>query len=362
MNKILAICTSPDKGGLELYFIKLIDYYHSKHESILPVCKKNSAIHKKINSNLFLVESINFFNIFTYAIKLAKIVDKNKIKIIHVSWAKDILLAVLIKKFCKSNVSLIYYRQMKITRMKNDFYHKFLYKNIDLILVITDKLVAEARKFLPVSDIKIQKLAYGISKPSLNVEQSKENFLKQYDFNPDISTIGVFSRIEDQKGQHLVIEAMHKIKPIATQLLIVGHFMNNHYRTLIENLILNYNFQKQVKFINFIDNPMSIMPYFDLIILPTYEETFGLVVAESMMMSVPVIGSNSGGVPEIIQDETNGLMFETRNSDSLAEKILMIINNKDFAKKLSQNAKVYAEQVYDYKKHFNLLNSYVDKI
>ena len=102
MNKILAICTSPDKGGLELYFIKLIDYYHSKHESILAVCKKNSVIHKKINSNPFLVESINFFNIFTYAIKLAKIVDKNKIKIIHVSWAKDILLAVLIKKFCKS--------------------------------------------------------------------------------------------------------------------------------------------------------------------------------------------------------------------------------------------------------------------
>ena len=72
------------------------------------------------------------------------------------------------------------------------------------------------------------------------------------------------------------------------------------------------------------------MPYFDLIILPTYEETFGLVVAESMMMNVPVIGSNSGGVPEIIQDETNGLMFETRNSDSLAEKVLMIINNKEF--------------------------------
>ena len=65
---------------------------------------------------------------------------------------------------------------MKITRMKNDFYHKFLYKNIDLILVITDKLAAEARKFLPVSDIKIQKLAYGISKPSLKVVQSKENF------------------------------------------------------------------------------------------------------------------------------------------------------------------------------------------
>ncbi len=364
MNKILAICTSPDKGGLELYFVDLINHYHSKNESILPVCKKDSMIHKKVTPDPILVNKINIFNVFLYAIRIAKIVDKNNIKIIHVSWTKDILLAVLIKKFCKLKVSLLYYRQMKITRMKSDFYHKYLYNNIDLILVITDQLAAEAREFLPVPDAKIQKLTYGIR--TVIVEKRKSDIFKQLkiertpNFDFKIPTIGVFSRIEEQKGQHLVLEAIHKIKN-NMQLFFIGHVMNQSYKKKLDELIINYNLNK-VQFIGFIDQPMEVMPYFDLIILPTYEETFGLVVAEAMMMGVPVIGSNAGGVPEIIKDEKNGLLFETKNSNSLAEKIVMVINNKDFAKKLSQNAKVYAEEAYDIVKHFDLLDSYIKKV
>ena len=104
------------------------------------------------------------------------------------------------------------------------------------------------------------------------------------------------------------------------------------------------------------------MPFCDLIILPTYEETFGLVVAEAMIMGVPVIGSDAGGVPEIIEDGKNGLMFETKNSNSLAEKILIFINNKELRRNLAQNAKVYAEETYDYQNHFNLLDNYINNI
>ena len=63
------------------------------------------------------------------------------------------------------------------------------------------------------------------------------------------------------------------------------------------------------------------MPYFDLIILPTYEETFGLTVVEAMLMSVPVIGSNAGGVPEIISHKYNGLLFKTRDHNDLMHNI-----------------------------------------
>ena len=360
MNKILAICTSPDKGGLELYFVKLIHYYNSKCKSIFPVCKKNSEIEKLIGPEAFLVNKINIFNIFSYATKLAKIIDRDSIKTIHVSWTKDILLAVLIKKLCRVKVSIIYYRQMKITRMKDDFYHKFLYKNLDLILVITDKLMTEAKKYFPVPTTRIQKLTYGIQKLDSDLD-TKEKFFETNNLNPDLLTIGIFSRIENQKGQHLVIEAMKKIKS-NVQLLIVGHVMDISYKGVLEKLIMESDLSKFVKFIAHSEKPMRIMPFCDLIILPTYEETFGLVVAEAMIMGVPVIGSDAGGVPEIIEDGKNGLMFETKNSNSLAEKILIFINNKELRRNLAQNAKVYAEETYDYQNHFNLLDNYINNI
>ena len=133
--------------------------------------------------------------------------------------------------------------------------------------------------------------------------------------NPEIFSIGIFSRVEEQKGQHLVLDAMN-MSSNQMQLCIIGHVMSKQYK---EDLLINakiYHLTNYLKFVNFVDSPMSYMPFFDLLILPTYEETFGLVAAEAMIMGVPVIGSNAGGVPEIISHGSNGLLFETKNARS----------------------------------------------
>ena len=89
--------------------------------------------------------------------------------------------------------------------------------------------------------------------------------------------------------------------------------MDNKYLDKLNNMIDEFELQKQISITSFIESPMELMPLLDLVILPTYEETFGVVVAESMLMGTPVIGSNAGGVPEIIEDKINGLLFECSN-------------------------------------------------
>ena len=94
----------------------------------------------------------------------------------------------------------------------------------------------------------------------------------------------------------------------------------------------------------------------------TYEETFGLVAAEAMLMGVPVIGSNAGGIPEIIQNNINGLLFETKNSNSLKQKISMMINSLELRQKLSNNAKIFIREHYNYGKHFDSLDSFLNEL
>jgi len=118
----------------------------------------------------------------------------------------------------------------------------------------------------------------------------------------------------------------------------------------------------KIAFTPFFESPMKIMPMLDLIILPTYEETFGLVVAESMLMGTPVIGSNAGGVPEIISDNYNGLLFESRNYKSLSKKILSIYESEDLRIKLSNNAKIFANEHYNYQKHFTKLTDIIQRL
>ena len=360
MNRLLALCSSPDQGGLELYFIKFVKHYDNE-DSVYVACSKNSYISKNITRKKIECETHGFFKSISNLIRLRKFIIKNEIDWIHVSWTKDLLLGVLLKLFSPRHIKLIFYRQMKLTRIKESYYHRFVYSQIDLYLVATKKLYDEACKYLPLNKSIIHILNYGISKPDQQLSMSKEVFFESYNMESSLFSIGVFSRIEEQKGQHLLIEAMrqsnHKI-----QLFIVGHCMDENYKNKLINITSEYNLSSYISFTGFLQSPMNYMPFFDLIVLPTYEETFGLVVAEAMLMKVPVLGSDAGGVPEIISHELNGLLFETRNYNDLRDKIDMIIDNSQLREKIIDNGFKFVNKHYNYSSHFNkfeeIINTY----
>ncbi len=215
---------------------------------------------------------------------------------------------------------------MKLTRHKKSVYHKFIYGKVDLYLVITKKLYDEACKYLPLNSSIVHILSYGICKPNAKPSINKKEFFHKQKMDLSLFTIGIFSRIEEQKGQHLVLEAINKSKH-KVQLCIIGHCMDEKYKDKLKSISDNYGISNLISYTGFLESPMIYMPFFDLIILPTYEETFGLIVAEAMFMRVPVVGSNAGGVPEIISHKSNGLLFHTKNYNDLQEKIDMIIED-----------------------------------
>ena len=75
-------------------------------------------------------------------------------------------------------------------------------------------------------------------------------------------------------------------------------------------------------------------------------ETFGLVLIEAMQVGTPVIGSNSGGVVEIIDDEKTGLLFESQNAESLAEAILKVVENQELLERVSEAGQVKCQEKF----------------
>ena len=170
-------------------------------------------------------------------LKLRKYIVDKDIDIIHVSWSKDLFLAILLKVFSKKYLKIVFYRQMKISRPKRDLYHKFVYSNIDVFLVITKKLYYEACDYLPIDKSKIHVLEYGINIPSKDSLVDKEKFYSDNDLDNSIFLIGVFSRIEEQKGQHLVLNAISQSEH-EIQLCIIGYSMDNSYKQRLQDLSL----------------------------------------------------------------------------------------------------------------------------
>ncbi len=358
MSRILALCMSPDQGGLELYFLKLVQYYRLKlDKSIHVACSEGSYISSQISENKMICKSKSIIKNFFI---LRKYINDNNINTIHVSWAKDLFLSVLLKKLSKRPIKLIFYRQMKLSRPKKDLYHKFIYKNIDHFLVITKKLYQESCKYLPIDISKIHLLTYGIEEPSNALIVKREKFFNQFHLNTSKFTIGIFSRIEEQKGQHLVLKAINQSNH-DIQLCIIGHCMDHEYKNQLTEDIKAYDLTQKVKFIDFLTMPMTYMPCFDLVVLPTYEETFGLIVIEAMLMRTPVIGSNAGGVPEIITHKHNGLLFETRNYVDLQKKIDLIVEDIQLRQKIIHNGYKHSIKNYNYDHHFKKLEKLINQ-
>ena len=100
----------------------------------------------------------------------------------------------------------------------------------------------------------------------------------------------------------------------------------------------------------------QILSYTDLFLLPSETESFGLAALEAMAWSVPVISSNSGGLPEVNIDGVSGFLSNVGDVDSMAVNALSILEDDNMLAKFKENALAVAK-TFDIK---NILPLYED--
>ncbi|MBT8129514.1 MAG: glycosyltransferase, partial [Gammaproteobacteria bacterium] len=192
---ILELCLSPGLGGLELYVFRSAQALANNNNVIAVLNtegKLNSYFreHSRIPS-LYLDRPSKILPLLN-ARKLARIIDADDIDVIHMHWGNDLALAALAKKMSRKKPALVYTRQMKITRYKTDFYHRFMYKQMDLMLTITRQLEDEAKTFIPGHDDRITTLYYGVDSPAhLLTEDEIREQRKQLGFRSSDFVVGL---------------------------------------------------------------------------------------------------------------------------------------------------------------------------
>ncbi|QKF59849.1 glycosyltransferase family 4 protein [Aliarcobacter lanthieri] len=344
MKNILEICLSPNLGGLELYMKNITKYLDTT-----AVINKKSKL-----KNIFEKEKLNYFVISRYNFyKLAKIIDKENIDIIHIHWTKDIPIVVFAKLISKRKPKIIQTRHMHMTRFKSDFYHKFLYKNIDMIIAVTNLVKEQLEKFIPIEiQPKIKTIYLGVDNPKILSNNEKIN-LKQSLAIQNEFIICIVGRIEKAKGQHIVLDAVEKLRidNINAKALIIGHAMDKHYFDT-----LKYKYPHDI-FTDFVINPTDYMQISDCVILSTENETFGLVLIEAMKCQICVLGSNNGGPREIIDNQENGILFTSMDSEDLYKNLKTIFYNTKLKNKLARNGELKANKYFDSKIQFEKIKS-----
>ncbi len=365
MNKknLLELCLSPDLGGLELYMVRAAKALDDSFNltSVINAKGKLEQYYKETQFSYEMIEKKSNIFMFFAAKKLANIIDKNSIDIVHLHWTKDIPIAVLAKKLSTCKPKLVQTRNMTMTRFKDDFYHRFLYKNIELMLPVTYQVKEQLEKFIP-EDIrpKVEVLYMGSDKPELL--HGKDIDKKRTEFGMDNQfVVGMVGRINEAKGQHLLIQAIAEIEDSAVHAYFVGHEMKKGYVDSLKKMADELGVSSRVHFLGFMKNPHHFYQMCDSVVLASKRETFGLVLIEAMQVKTAVIGSDSGGVVEIIDDEINGLLFKQGDVKSLASKIEKLYKNPQLKDKIAHAGMIKVQEKFSddlqFKKLATIFNS-----
>ena len=354
---ILQLNLSPDYGGLELHMRDFSIWLSEKKDCRLFLALQNNTrlakalLPLKVPTLLFS-SNCGKLPVFS-ARKLRKFINEYKIDVVHVHWKSDLPLVALAKRQSKHSFRFIHTRQMNLPAKKHDPYHRFIYGSLDRFISITDHILESARKNLPMAENKLIRIYHGARVPQ-NITPANSDRIKKKLGIGNIFSIGLFGRISEFKGQHLLIEAVQRLKDegICVQAWIVGEAFEEAYLNQLKKMSKDFDLEDQIRFPGFYENPMELMSCLDAVVLTTKKESFGLVLIEAMHAGVPVIGSNAGGVPEIIDHGTTGLLFETWNSISLAGVIKQLVLDEKLRKDLAINGQLKASQQFDLEKQY----------
>jgi glycosyltransferase involved in cell wall biosynthesis len=170
------------------------------------------------------------------------------------------------------------------------------------------------------------------------------------------------SIIHPSKGIHDAIEALGKIKKDVSNVMLIvcGGDEDKQYRKYLNDLIKNLDLVDQVAFRGFVNKPFEMYKIVDAVLVCSKHEAWGRVAAESMISGKPVIGYNGGGIKEIITNNFNGLLYSDINELTTCMKT--VIQNREFVKSLTTNAKKHARERYSYLKYTDKILSIITKL
>ena len=157
------------------------------------------------------------------------------------------------------------------------------------------------------------------------------------------------AKLYPRKGIDILLQSISKLGTRAQDLCfaIAG---NGPEEQMLKQRARDLRIEQRVVFLGEIENKdiPALLKDCEFFVLPSRSEPFGIVFLEAMTFGKVIVATNVGGIPEFVVDGFNGLLVPSEDSDALAEKIELCIENQDLRERLGRNGLSVVETQYDY--------------
>lgn len=327
MAKILIINLGKHYGGAE----KLIETLLENNNEMMIALDINGELINRINNNIEIIKcSTKGLNIIKTIQKIKKVIEDNDIKIIHTHGIPSNLVGLILKKLTRVRQITTIHSDLNFDffGVKKNIYiylEKFLLPRIDKVICVSSELKYKIEDRY--KNIECFVINNGVEKSSnnnMNANKEKIDFL-------------LVGRLTKVKNHELMIKALNKLNKenFEFKCVIVG---DGEEKDSIERLILEYQLGEKVILDGFRENVREYMNKSKALVMTSLMEGIPLVILESFAEKLLVISSDVGGIPEVINNGINGILYKSNNVDELCSILRNILLNKVDKTKIIENA------------------------
>ena len=309
---------------------------------------------------------VNQYSVFQYppydialASKMAEVANREKLDILHVHYAiPHAVCAILAKQMSHRDFKIVTtLHGTDITVLGSDpsltDAIKFGIEKSDAVTAVSNALVDQTYELIN-PDKRIETV-YNFIDERIYKKSNSQHLRDEFEIKEDEKVIIHVSNFRAVKRVQDVVKTFAKISTMMpAKLLLVG---DGPEMTRLNKLVKELGIEDQVIFLGKQENLDELYSISDLMLLLSEKESFGLVVLEAMACGVPCIGTNVGGLPEVIEHGKTGFICELGDIEDISTKAGILLNDKELHQQFSVQAiesvryKFNAEQIVQQYEH-----------
>jgi glycosyltransferase involved in cell wall biosynthesis len=351
---ILQTCFSVSWGGLELQALEIAKQLHLRTHRVWLACIRGSRLEEEartLNLTVFPLRVSGYVHPIATT-KLARLIRREGIDVIHCQHSKDLALLVPAKIIAHENSPIILSKRVGSYIGKKDAYHRFIYSHVARVLAISDVIHKNVLDTTPLPIDRVITLHDAVDTEHFSLARvSRERVRREFGFNDSTLVVGFVGRFSHGKGHEEFLEAASRLnkKYNNIRFLVVGEasYGEKAYEQRIRSMCKSLKLDGVVLFAGFRRDIPDLMAAFDVFAFPSHAEAFGLVLIEAMAMERPVVSTNCDGVLDIVVDGVTGLYVNPRNAIQLANAIEKLGTDGELREKMGKNGRRRVEELFD---------------
>lgn len=344
--KVLHLISGGDKGGAKTHVLILLERLIKEGIDVELLCIMEGSFTedaRKLGIPIKIIPQAKRYSLKPI-FEIKKYIKENKFDIVHCHGARANYISFFIKNSLKIPFITTMHSDYKLD-FKDSFYKQAIFmpinaialKKFDYILPVTKAF----ENMLIERGFKKEKMFViynGISfENEINITPKKE-FFEKYNIplKDDYIYVGLAARLQMVKGIEHFLEGC-KILLEKNEKIIFLMAGTGVLEKSVKSFIKQNNLQDNIKLLGFVKDINSFYNAIDINILTSYSESFPYSLLEGARMKKATIATNVGGIGEMIKDFETGLLIKPYNSFDIAEKIQILIKNKNLMDEFGEN-------------------------